>query len=145
LGNTDAIKLWITYITAALLAVGGTVLAAWAWAQPPIDPPRDLSILYGLVGLVVGSAITFLFGQESATRASRATERATEQGGNLGLSMPQAPGIYGNTLTGSGTGFTDPLGFTDPVEDVYDPEGDVAEAEEPDHVDPDIAAQDRPK
>ena len=89
MGNTDTIKLLVTYLTAAALAVGGVVIAAWAWAQP-IDSanPRDLALIYGLLGTVIGGSTAFLFGSEQATRASRASEKAHEQGVYAGLSTP---------------------------------------------------------
>lgn len=70
--QSDTLKLLFTYLTAAALAIGGVVLAFLAWMAAPVDPPRDLSILFGVLGLVIGASTTFLFGQESATRATRA-------------------------------------------------------------------------
>lgn len=72
---SDTIKLAISYGTAAALAIGSLIAALWAWSLPPIDPPRDLAILFGILGTTLGGSLGFLFGQESATRAVRSYER----------------------------------------------------------------------
>ena len=83
----DTIKLASSYGTAAVLAIGGTVMLFVAWLQP-IDPqnPRDLAILFGVLGGIIGSSTGFLWNQEaakSATRAAQASAAAASTQANV--------------------------------------------------------------
>lgn len=130
--QADSIKLVVTYVTAAILALGSLVLAYLAWSQPT-EPTRDLALIFGMLGTAFGASSGFLFSSESATRASRASEKAHEAGVYAGLATP-ASASFGEVAQ--------PLGF-DPREDVYEGEGDVAENEDPDLVDPDVPDEHR--
>jgi uncharacterized membrane protein YadS len=79
--QTDLIKLWFTYATATILIIGGTLILFVAWLQP-IDStnPRDLAILFGVVGAEIGGATAFMFNAESAKSATRAAQSSTASG-----------------------------------------------------------------
>lgn len=68
----DTVKLVITYAMAAVVIVGGGIML---YASRLEDASDFQLVLAGFVA----SAITFLFGQESATRATRAAERAANK------------------------------------------------------------------
>jgi hypothetical protein len=71
----DTIKGAITYATAAIVILSAIVIAFAAWSSPvPADGGRDIAVLYGFLGLIVGAAVTFMFSAESATRATRAAQ-----------------------------------------------------------------------
>jgi hypothetical protein len=72
---------YVASIVAALLAVGALGIAAWAWYQP-IDPqnPKDLALIYAMLGTAFGSATAWLFVSEGASRASHAALAAHEAG-----------------------------------------------------------------
>jgi hypothetical protein len=69
-------------IVAGIGFLGSIIGAAWAWVQPITEGsnPRDLAIIFGVFTGVIGVTGTFLFVQESASRASRASERANAAG-----------------------------------------------------------------
>src|SRR3954471_11646528 len=104
MGNTDTIKMLFTYLTASLLALGSIVLAYLAWSQPlDANNPRDLALIFGLLGTAFGASAGFLFNAESATRASRASEKAHEAGVYAGAATPAAigsPNAFEDTFTG---------------------------------------------
>lgn len=119
---------YVTALVAAVLAIGAPAMAAWAWAMPATEPPRDLSILFGLIGVAFGGASAWLFGQESAARATHAAERSFSSGQFAGQSLPEqanGSGTVSNTLTPA-------FGFT--AEPVLTVGGDrlAGEIEEPD-------------
>lgn len=70
---SDTIKLWTVYLSAAVIAIGSLIMAAWAWATA--GPDQDLAIMFGMCGTAFGAASSFLFVQEGATRAVRSYER----------------------------------------------------------------------
>lgn len=85
----DTIKGTITYLTAALAILGSMAIAYLAWSSAvPEDGGRDIAILFGFLGLIVGSAVTFMFNSESATRASRAAQSSAAQGAQTALADP---------------------------------------------------------
>lgn len=69
---------YIASIVAGILAIGAVAASVYVWLQPVADPPRDLSVIFAVLGTAAGGATTFLFLQDSAARSSRATERAAE-------------------------------------------------------------------
>lgn len=78
--NIDAIRGTIAYVTASIVAIGGGILAYQAWVSPiPEGGGRDIAILYGLLGLIIGGAVQFLFGSETRTQATKAAERTQEK------------------------------------------------------------------
>ncbi len=78
--NIDAVRGTIAYITASVVAIGGGILAYQAWLSPvPEGGGRDIAILYGLLGLIIGGAVQFLFGSETRTQATKAAERTQEK------------------------------------------------------------------
>ncbi len=77
----DTIKGSITYLTAGVAIIGSMIIAYLAWSSAiPEGGGRDIAILFGFLGLIAGSAVTFLFSSESATRATRASQASTEIG-----------------------------------------------------------------
>lgn len=90
----DTIKGAITYLTAGLAILGGMVVAYLAWSSPvPEGGGRDIAILFGFLGLVVGSAVTFLFSREAATQATRAAQSSTAAGAASATgAIPPPPG-----------------------------------------------------
>ena len=71
----DTIKGTITYLTAAVVIIGSMLIGFLAWSSPiPEGGGRDIAILTGFLGLIVGAAVTFLFNGEVATRATRAAQ-----------------------------------------------------------------------
>lgn len=69
--QTDTIKLVATYLTAILVVVGGLAMLFVSRNEGN----SDFSLL--LAGFI-GSAMAFLFGQESATRAVRSYQKGID-------------------------------------------------------------------
>lgn len=74
MNRIDTIKATVTYITAAITAVGGMLAIVFVTM-----PPDKLAIVAGIVG---GSTV-FLWGQETATRATRAAASAAAGNGTM--------------------------------------------------------------
>ena len=66
--QSDTIKLIVTYGTAVIVIVGGGLML---WGSR-LEEATDFALV--LAGFI-GAAVNFLFGQESATRATRAAQR----------------------------------------------------------------------
>ena len=78
--NIDNVRGTIAYLTAAIVAVGGGILAFIAWASPiPEGGGRDIAILLTFLGVIVGGAVQFLFASETRTQATKAAERTQEK------------------------------------------------------------------
>jgi len=77
----DTIRAVFTYATALLIACGGL----WFIAAQPLDPDTKT-----IVGAFVGSALTFLWQQETQTRTARQTNTAQQAG-----AIAHANGIAG--------------------------------------------------
>lgn len=73
---SDTIKLAITYVTAAVIALSSLYLAVWVWLQPVSGDGRDIALIFGFLGTSFGAASTFLFLGETRTAQARSTERA---------------------------------------------------------------------
>lgn len=69
--QADTIKLLFTYVIATIVITGGGLML-YATRLDPVD--SNSSNLALLIAGFIGAAITFVFGQESATRASRAAQ-----------------------------------------------------------------------
>jgi hypothetical protein len=123
--QSDTIKLVATYVAALIIIAGGGYMLFIARNDP--DPQGFSLVVAGFIG----AAISFLFGQESATRASRASEKAHEAGTYAGLAQPASFATLGTTL--------DPM----PSEDLYEEDGDVAENEDEALIDPDVPPEHR--
>jgi cell division septation protein DedD len=89
----EAFRGYITALVAAILAIGALALAYIAWLQP-IDPqnPKDLALLFGFLGTAFGGSATWLFSQETASRASRGDQgargRRVEPAGDRRAAVP---------------------------------------------------------
>jgi hypothetical protein len=66
--QSDTIKLLASYITAVIMAVGGSLLLVYVAATPLIE---DKAGIMALLGGFVGSAITFLFTGNAGVSAVR--------------------------------------------------------------------------
>ena len=80
---------YLAAIVAAVCVIGGAAGMVYLWALPPIGPPRDLTLIYGVLGGLVGSGTTFLFVQEGASRATNAAERSFNSGASIGGTLPE--------------------------------------------------------
>jgi class 3 adenylate cyclase len=83
--QTDTIKLVFTYAIAAFIVVGGLVFLFVTRTDTGADSTRLL------VGGFMGSAITFVFGQESAKAATRAAQISAASGAEQALATPPTP------------------------------------------------------
>lgn len=72
---SDTIKLAVTYLTAAFIAIASLLLGVWVWMQDAVEG-RDIALIFGFLGTSFGSASTFLFLGEARSAQARATERA---------------------------------------------------------------------
>jgi hypothetical protein len=81
--KSDTVKILITYVTAAVIALASLFGGVWVWLQPPVEG-RDIALLYGFLGTSFGAASTFLFLGEARAQQAAATERAVNitPGGN---------------------------------------------------------------
>lgn len=80
----DTIRALFTYATALLIGVGGL----WAIVNTPMEADTKT-----IVGAFVGSALTFLFGQEVQTRTAKQTATATADG--VASQTKNGNGIHG--------------------------------------------------
>lgn len=72
--ETDKIKLIFVYSIAAIIIIGGGAMLFAMRNDPPGSQSATLSLA---IVAIIGTAVAFLFNSESATRATRASERAT--------------------------------------------------------------------
>lgn len=86
--EVEKLRGYIAAIVAALCVIGGGAAAVYLWSLPPTDPPRDLGLIFGVLGGLIGSGTTFLFVAEGASRATHAAERSFETGTAAGAAMP---------------------------------------------------------
>jgi hypothetical protein len=80
---------YVAAIVAALCVVGGGAALIYLWQLPPVDPPRELTLIYGLIGSLIGAGTTFLFVSEGASRATNAAERSFASGSVAGAAAPE--------------------------------------------------------
>ena len=73
--EADKIKLLFTYVIAGVIVVGGGLMLYAIRLDPPESQSATLSL--AIAGFI-GAAIAFVFGQESATRASRAADASAQ-------------------------------------------------------------------
>lgn len=85
---SDTVRMVFTYGIALVVVVGGGLFLYETRAEP--DSQGTSLVVAGFIG----AAITFVFGQEGATRASRASEKASQSGATL-----HANGLTGTTPT----------------------------------------------
>ncbi len=74
---TDSVKLWFTYALASVVIIGGAIMLYLIRLDPPDSGSQNLSLL--LAGFI-GAAITFVFGRETATQATRAAQSSSASG-----------------------------------------------------------------
>lgn len=87
--QVEAFRGYVAAIVAALCVVGGGAALIYVWTLPPTDPPRELSLIFGVIGGLIGSGTTFLFVAEGASRATHAAERSFSNGAIAGSAMPE--------------------------------------------------------
>lgn len=80
----DTIRALFTYATAMLIGVGGL----WAVVTQPMAPDTKT-----IVGAFIGSALTFLFGQEVQTRTARQANTASALGASQNAGNGVTPPI----------------------------------------------------
>ena len=81
---TDTLKLIFTYSLALVVVVGGGLFLFQTLGQPDAESTR--LVIAGFMG----SAITFVFGQESAKAATRAAQSSAASGAEQALIVPPA-------------------------------------------------------
>lgn len=86
------IRLIYTYSIAALVILGGLLIIYFTRLDPPEADVQGLRLL--LAGFV-GSALTFVFGRESASSSAYQSERAYA----AGLAAPTIPESLGGLVT----------------------------------------------
>lgn len=69
--TVETVKAIFTYATAAIVGLGGLL----AIVTQPLEPDTKT-----IVGALIGSSLTFLFGQEVQTRTAHQTAAATAAG-----------------------------------------------------------------
>ncbi len=74
---SDNIKLLFTYLIALLVILGGGLMLYAIRLDPPDSNSANISLL--LAGFI-GAAITFTFGRETATQATRASQSSNAAG-----------------------------------------------------------------
>ncbi len=74
---SDNIKLGFTYTIATVVIVGGGLMLYAIRLDPPDSGSQNLSLL--MAGFI-GAAITFVFGRETATQATRAAQSSSAAG-----------------------------------------------------------------
>lgn len=82
--QSDTIKLLASYLTAVILAIGGSLLLVYVAMQPAIEGKDGLM---ALLGGFIGSSITFLFTGNAAVAGVRTFQS--------GLNTPTPPAIEG--------------------------------------------------
>lgn len=102
---------YLAALTAAFCVVGGAAALLYVVAVlPPTDPPRDLTLVAGVIGTLITGGTTFLWLQDSASRAAHASERAAAAGVVAGAALPaQAPAAIADTVA-TVDETTEPLG-----------------------------------
>lgn len=85
---SDTIKLVFTYLIALVLIVGGGLMLYAMRLDPPESGSATLSL--AIVGFI-GSAVTFVFSAEVATRATRAAQASSASGAAQALIDPTTP------------------------------------------------------
>lgn len=82
--SADTVKLYAATMTAVVMAIGGSLLLVFVWMQPGEGKEGVMALLAGFIGF----AIQFLFGQETATRATRAAQSSAAQATSAQGSQP---------------------------------------------------------
>jgi len=80
--QTDTVKLVFTYLIALIVVVGGGAFLYLTLGQPDAESTRLV------VAGFMGSAITFVFGQESAKAATRAAQSSAASGAATATANP---------------------------------------------------------
>ena len=80
--QADTAKLWFTYTLALVVVVGGGLFLFATLGQADAESTR--LVIAGFMG----SAITFVFGQESAKAATRAAQSSAASGAEQALTTP---------------------------------------------------------
>jgi hypothetical protein len=79
---------YLAAIVAAICVIGGAAALVYIWSLPATEPPREIALIFGVLGGLIGTGTTFLFVQEGASRAAHASERANAAGAVIGAQTP---------------------------------------------------------
>ncbi len=74
---SDNIKLGFTYTIATVVIVGGGLMLYAIRLDPSDSNSQNLSLL---IAGFIGAAVTFVFGRETATQATRAAQSSSAAG-----------------------------------------------------------------
>ncbi len=74
---SDNIKLLFTYLIALIVIVGGGAAVYASRLDPPDSNAQNISLMFA--GFI-GAAISFVFGRETATQATRASQSSNAAG-----------------------------------------------------------------
>jgi class 3 adenylate cyclase len=85
--SSDLVKLFFSYLIALVLIVGGGLMLYSIRLDPSDSGSATLSL--AIVGFI-GSAVTFVFSAEVATRATRAAQSSAASGAAQALIDPNA-------------------------------------------------------
>ena len=88
--GSDNLKLAFTYLIALVIVVGGGAILFFTRLDPPESGSQNLALI---IAGFIGSAVTFVFSSETATRATRAAESATLSGSVAARSGPIQPDL----------------------------------------------------
>lgn len=102
--GSDNIKLAFTYATAMVLVIGGLLFLYGVRGDPSSS---DLKVV---VAGFIGSALTFLFSSETATRATRAATAATAAGVSATPTVTTSSGPPASVTVTPSTDTTDTAG-----------------------------------
>ena len=80
----------VASLVAAVSVVGGAFGAYQVWTQSiAVNPTPETAGIFGVFTGLIAAGTTFLFVQESASRASHASERGFDAGTTAGSTLPE--------------------------------------------------------
>ena len=98
---------YIAAIVAALAVIGGAIGAYLVWYNATFSGQTtvstDVALIMSVFTGLIAAGTTFLFVQESASRASNAAERSFTNGATTALTPPPTPTVTTNVTDGAAT------------------------------------------